>query len=95
MVHSFNFSVSNLSTSDFKLGKSVFLGKSDVPVAFFRPAFTACLEKSYSNFKFSPKDFFFGKYSLICTMSFLSIQLLNQLLYPFPLTHNLSPFSLD
>ena len=36
----FNLSISNLSTSDFKLAKSVFLAKSDVstPVALFRSA---------------------------------------------------------
>ena len=37
----FNLSMSNLSISDFKLAKSVFLTKSDVstPVAFFKSVF--------------------------------------------------------
>ena len=48
--------------------------------------------KSNSIFTFAPKDFGFGKYSLIYTMSFLSIQLLNELSYPFDLTYNLLPF---
>ena len=39
----FNSSISKLSTSDFKLAKSVFLAKSDVstPVAIFKSAFVA------------------------------------------------------
>ena len=38
-----NLSMSNLSTSDFKLPKSVFSAKSDVstPVAFFKDPFAA------------------------------------------------------
>ena len=48
--------------------------------------------KSNSIFTFATKDFGFGKYSLIYTMSFLSIQLLNELSYPFDLTYNLLPF---
>ena len=37
----FNLSISNLSKSDFKLDKSVFLTKSDLstPVAFFKSEF--------------------------------------------------------
>ena len=35
-----------------------------------------------------------GKFWLIYTKSFLSIQLLNELSYPFHLTYNLSPFFL-
>ena len=39
----FNLSISSLSTSDFKLAKSVFLANYDVPtpVAFFKPDFVA------------------------------------------------------
>ena len=39
----FNLSLSNLSTSDFKLAKSTFLEKADVstPVAFFKSDFIA------------------------------------------------------
>ena len=39
----FNLSISNLSTSDFKLVKSVFLANFDVstPVALFKSAFVA------------------------------------------------------
>ena len=48
--------------------------------------------KSNSTFTFASTDFGFAKYSLIYTMSFLPIQLLNDLLYPFHLTYNLSPF---
>ena len=36
-----------------------------------------------------------GKYWLIYTKSFLSIQLSNELSYPFYLTYNLSPFFPD
>ena len=35
-----------------------------------------------------------GKYRLLYTKSFLSIQLLNELSYPFSLTYKLSPFLL-
>ena len=51
------------------------LAKSDVsgPVAFFKSAFVAWLDKSNSTFTFAPKGFGFWKYSLIDTMSFLSI----------------------
>ena len=39
----FNLSISNLSTSDFKLAKSVFLARDDVStrVALFKSAFVA------------------------------------------------------
>ena len=39
--------------------------------------------KSNSTFSFPPKDFSFLKYSLIYIFSFLSIQLLKELLWPF------------
>ena len=45
-----------------------------------------------STFTFAPKYFSFRKYSLIYTMSFLSIQILKELLYPFRSTHTLFPF---
>ena len=40
---SFSLSISNLSTSDFQLGKSTVLAKNDAltPVAFFKSAFAA------------------------------------------------------
>ena len=43
----FNLSISNLSTSDFKLAKSVFSAKSDAstPAAVFKSAFVAQLDK--------------------------------------------------
>ena len=93
MVH-FLISFFNLTTSDFKLPKSVFLAKSDVttPVALFKTAFVALLDKSNSIFTHASKDFGFGKYSLIYTMFFVSIHLLNELLYLFHLTYNVSHF---
>ena len=77
----FNLSISKLSTSDFKLAKSVFLAKFNVftPVAFFKSAFLGQIDKSNSTFTLPPEDFGFGKYSLIYIMSFLSIQLLKEL----------------
>ena len=68
-----NLSMSNLSTSDFKLAKYNFLAKDDVliHVRFFKTVFVAELDKSNSTFSFSPKDFGCGKYSLIYTMSFI------------------------
>ena len=88
----FVLSISNLSTSDFKLAESTFLAKEDssTPVAFFNSVFVAYLDKSYSTFILSAKDFGSGKYSLIYTMPFLSIQLLNELLHSFNLTYSLS-----
>ena len=58
--------MSNLSTSDFKLAKSVVLAKSDVPtpLVFIKCAFVASLDKSTSTFTLPPKNFGFGKYSL-------------------------------
>ena len=56
---------------------------------FFKSVSVAQLDKHNSTFTFAPKEFGFGKYSLIYTMPFLSIQLLNELLYPFHLTYNL------
>ena len=43
---------------------------------------------------FALKDCDFGKYSLIYTIPFLSIQLLNKLMYPFHLIYGLLPFLL-
>ena len=44
---------------------------------------------------YDPRDFGFGKYSLIYNiLSFLSIPLLNNSLYPFHLTYSLSTFLL-
>ena len=73
--------------------------KSDVPtlVSFFKSAFVVQLDKSNSTFTFAPEDFGFRKYSFCykySSISFLSIQLLNELLYPFYLTYNLLPFLL-
>ena len=92
----FDFSMSYLSTSDFKLAKSYFLAKDGVstPDAHFKSVFVAQLDKCSSTFTFAPKEFVFGKYSPIYIMSLLSIQILNELSYPFHLTSNLSPFIL-
>ena len=49
-------------------------------------------DKSNTTFTFAPKDFGFGIYSLIYTMSFLSIQLLNKLLYLSHFICSLFPF---
>ena len=57
-----------LSTTDFKLAKSTFFDVS-IPVAFFKSAFVAKLDKSKSTFIFAPKKFGFGKYYLIHTIS--------------------------
>ena len=81
MVDFFNLSISNLSASGFKIAKSTILAKDDVSVldAFFKSVFFfAYLDKSNSSLTY-PKDFGSGKYSLIYIMSFLSIQLLNEL----------------
>ena len=76
----FNLSICNLSTLDIRLAESTFLAKNDIsiPVTFYKSVFVAGLDKSNSTFSF-PKDFGPGKYSLIYTMSFLLIQLLNEL----------------
>ena len=57
----FNLSMSNLSTSDCKLAKLVFLAKSDIsiPVAFFKYTFLAELDKTNSDFTFASKCFSF------------------------------------
>ena len=77
----FSLSISNLSILDFKLAKSTFLAKDDVsiPVSFFKSVFVAYLEEPNSTLTFPFKDLGSGKYSLIYTMSFPSIQLLNEL----------------
>ena len=70
-----------MSTLGFKLAKSTILANFDVstPVAVFKTAFVAYLDKSNWNFTLPPKDFGSGKYSLIYTISYLSIQLLKEL----------------
>ena len=50
------------------------------------------LHKFNSIFTLPPKDIGVGKYSLICILSFLSIQLLKELSQPFHLTYCLWPF---
>ena len=45
----------------------------------FKSAFVVQVDKSNSNLTLLRKDFGSGKYSLIYTMSFLPIQLLNEL----------------
>ena len=50
-----------------------------MPVAVFKPDFVAWLDKSHSTFTLPHKDFGPGKYLLIHTMTFLSIQLLKEL----------------
>ena len=86
MIHFFNLSISNLSTSDFKLTKSLLLSKSDVstPVAVFKSAFVAQLHKSNSTFTFAPKDFGFGKHSLIYIMSFFIYPAIKRIIVSFP-----------
>ena len=70
-----------MSTLNFKLAKSTFLVNSDVstPVAFFKSAFVVYLNKPNSTFTLTPKVLGSGKYSLIYTISFLSIQMLKEL----------------
>ena len=63
-------SISNLLTLNFELGKSVFSAKDNV----------STLDKFNSTFTHPPKDFDSGKCSLVYTMSFLLIRLLNELL---------------
>ena len=67
--------MSNLSTSDYKLSKSVFLAKFDLSAltAFLKSSFVAQLYKSNSNLRFARIGFVFRKYSLIYLMSFLTI----------------------
>ena len=83
----FSLLISNLSTVDFKRTKD----DVSIPVILFKPVFGAQWNNCNSTFTF-PKDFGSGKYWLIYTMPFLLIQLLNELLHPFHLTYNLSPF---
>ena len=89
-LSNFSLSMSNLSTLDFKLTKSIILAKEYVstPVAFSRSAF---LKELTNLITLPPKDFDSGKYSLIYTV-FLSIQLSKELSNPFHLTYNLSHF---
>ena len=60
----FDLSISNLSTSYFKLAKSTFFENSDAsaPVVFFKSAFVVWLDKSNLTFTLPIKDFGFGKY---------------------------------
>ena len=53
----FSLSISNPSTSDFKLAEWIFLAKDDalIPAAFFKSVFIAQLDRSNSNFTF-PKN---------------------------------------
>ena len=51
---------------------------ASTPVAFYKSAFVAYLDKSNSTFTLLSKDFGFEKHSLIY-MSFLSMQLLKEL----------------
>ena len=62
----------NLSTSDFKLAKSSFLGKLDVSISilFFKSVFVSQLDKSNSTFTFASNEFGFGKYWLSYNMFF-------------------------
>ena len=65
------------------------------PLAFLKSAFVALLDKSNLTFTLASKDFVFGiLFTHLYYVFFLSIQLLNELLYPFHLTYNLSPFIL-
>ena len=79
----FNLSISNLSTSDFKLVKSTYLANSDVStsVAFLKSTFTLAHE-----------DFGSGKYSLIYIISFSSIRQLKNYRRVLDLTYSLLLF---
>ena len=60
-----NLSISNLSTLDFSLAKSLFLANFNlpIPVAFFKPGFVALLDKSTLTLISSPKGCYgLGKY---------------------------------
>ena len=76
-----NLPISNLSISDFKIAKSTFIVNFHVstPVASFNPAFLHNKVNLQETFKFFPEGFGLGKYPLIYTMSFLSIQQLEKL----------------
>ena len=84
-----SLSTSNLSALFFKLLKLVgtFFNLS----IFFYLHYILEFE-SNSNVTLSPEDFGSGKNSLSYTMSFFSIQLLSESLYPFHLTYSLSSF---
>ena len=81
--------MSNLSTSVLRLAKLVSRGKLEVSTCeiFLISVFVVYLFRSILTFIVSPKCELNG-------LGFLSIQLLNELLYPFHLTYNLSPFLL-
>ena len=68
----FSLSISNLSTLDFKLAKSIFLAISEILalVSFFKSDFVSYLDKSTSSFSLSSNDYGSAKYSLIYTISF-------------------------
>ena len=82
--------MSNLSTSVLRLAKLVSRGKLEVSTCeiFLISVFVVYLFRSILTFIVSPKCELNG-------LGFLSIQLLNELLYPFHLTYNLSPFLLS
>ena len=86
----FSLSRSNLPLLDFELSKSTFLASfyKSTPIAFFKYAFVALLDKSNSTFTLYPKHFGCGKYSLIYILSFLSVELLKKLSQPFHLTYS-------
>ena len=92
-----SLSISNLSTSVFKLAKFDFSAKllTSTCHTFLKLVFVASLDKSTLTLMSPPKGSEgVGRYWLIYTESFLSIQPLNELSYPFHLTYNLSPFFL-
>ena len=70
-----------MSTSDFKLAKSNVLANFYVrtPIAFFKSAFVAQLDKSNPTLTLPPEDLGSGKYSLVYAMYFLTIQMLKEL----------------
>ena len=87
-----NLSMSSSSTSVFKLTKFVFRAKC----YFFKISFCCIIRQINFNIKVSSKTskWFRKVLTHFYTMSFLSIQPLNELSYPFHLTNNLSPFLL-
>ena len=78
----FNWSISNLYILYSRLATLAFLANYDVSTSFsfFKSAFVAWLDKSNSTFTLLRKYFCSGKYSLVYTKSFLSIQLSKELL---------------
>ena len=98
------YKIFNLQSPNYlyKSSKYVFFTKLAIslllyvstPVAFFNSAFLAYLDKFNPTFTLLSKDFGSEKYSLIYTMSFLSIKLSKELLWPFQLTYSLSHFLL-